>query len=89
MLRVRWAKRALNQLADLWNQAAPPDRRLITQASHEAEQRLRRGAPTEGESRFRGRRIMFVPPLAITFRIEPDGQTVSVLGVGPARPQRP
>jgi hypothetical protein len=89
MFRVRWAKRALDQLADLWNRAAPPDRRAITQASHEAEQRLRRNAPSEGESRPRGRRILFVPPLAVTFRVEPDGQTVSVLGVGPSRPRRP
>jgi hypothetical protein len=78
MFRVRWSNRALAQLAELWNQASQPDRWSITQANHEAELRLRRNAPTEGESRPRGGRLLFVPPLGITFRVEPDGQTVSV-----------
>ncbi|HYT88845.1 MAG TPA: hypothetical protein VEL76_09065 [Gemmataceae bacterium] len=79
MFRVRWSRRALNVLAAIWTQADSEGRRAITAASHTIDQRLGADPHNEGESRPRGRRITFVPPLAVVFRIEADGQTVSVL----------
>jgi len=81
MFRVRWERRALDELANLWSQADPASRQAITTASHAVDQHLQRDPNQEGESRFQGRRITFVAPLAVVFRVEPDGQTVSVLQV--------
>jgi hypothetical protein len=81
MFRVRWERRALDELTDLWTQADSSLRQAITTASHIIDQRLRADPNDEGESRAKNRRIMFVPPLAAIFRVEADGQTVSVLQV--------
>ena len=89
MFRVRWEKRALNDLANLWGRADSSLRQAITRASHRIDQLLRKDPHNQGESRTAGRRIMFVPPLAVSFRIEPDGRTVSVLGIRPLRRHRP
>lgn len=81
MYRVRWEGKALIALAALWVSANSAERKAITAASHQVDQRLRRDPENEGESRPKGRRIMFEAPLAVVFRIEPDGRTVSVLQV--------
>ena len=81
MFRVRWARRALDELADRWAQADSALRKALTAASHTIDQRLGRDPLNDGESRSRGRRLTFVPPLAVIFRVENDGQTVSVLNV--------
>ena len=81
MFRVEWLQSALDELATLWTNADTAQRQVITAASHTLEQRLRSNPVGEGESRSQGRRITFVPPLAVIFRIERDGQTVSVLQV--------
>ena len=81
MFRVRWERRALDELANLWSQADPGTRHAITAASHIVDQNLRRSPTHEGESRTQGRRITFVAPLAVVFRVEADGQTVSVLQI--------
>jgi hypothetical protein len=89
MFKVRWSRRALNELTDAWVRADPAQRQAITAASHAIDHRLRQNAVGEGESRPKGRRIMFVPPLAVTFRIERDGHTASVLEVRMFRQRRP
>jgi hypothetical protein len=81
MFRVRWERRALDEIARLWTQANSVLRQAITAASHAVDQRLRVDPHNEGESRSNGRRITFIAPLAIIFRIEADGHTVSVLQV--------
>jgi plasmid stabilization system protein ParE len=88
MFRVRWERRALDNLADLWTQADSVARQAITKASHTIEQRLRQNPHQEGESRSKGRRITFELPLAVIFRVEADGQTVSVLHVRLVRRRR-
>ena len=40
-------------------------------------------------SRSKQRRITFAPPLAVTFRIEDDGKTVSVLRIRLFRRRKP
>jgi hypothetical protein len=56
-------------------------RQAITAAAHQIDQQLQSNPYQQGETRPGGRRIHFVYPLGLTFRIEPDEQTVSVLHV--------
>lgn len=81
MYRVEWLHSALNELAAIWMQGDSTLRRAVTAAATLVEQRLQLSAPNEGESRSRGRRITLIPPLAITFRLELDGRTVTILKV--------
>ncbi|HLW65292.1 MAG TPA: hypothetical protein VKS79_08235 [Gemmataceae bacterium] len=85
MFRVRWERRALDELTSIWTAANSAGRAAVTGAVTVLEQRLRRNAANEGESRPGRRRITFVPPRAVTFRVEQDGQTASVLQVRPMR----
>ena len=83
-LAIRTAQRALHaedvaHRTDCWPTAA---------ADHEIEKQLTSNAGTVGESRSRGRRVLFVPPLGIMYRIEPDGYTVSVLRAWVFRPKK-
>jgi hypothetical protein len=79
--RVRWEGTALNELATLWTQVSSGMRRLITRASHQIDRQLQGDPFGSSESRPGGRRILFLPPLGTLFRVEADGQTVSVLRV--------
>lgn len=81
MFRVDWLESALAELTTLWTDADSSARMAITVSASVLEQRLNANAPNEGESRPGGRRITFVPPLAVTFQMEPDGVTASVLHV--------
>jgi hypothetical protein len=81
MNRVRWERRARDELTNLWLQADSVSRQAITAASHRIDQTLRADPHNAGELRSGGRRVLFQTPLAVTFRIEPDGTTVSVLRV--------
>jgi hypothetical protein len=65
---VLWVPRAEQELADIWTNAA--DRDAVTRAAHEIDQRLQRDAPNQGDSRPAGRRILFVPPLGVIFKVE-------------------
>jgi hypothetical protein len=51
MFRVRWERRALNELANLWTQADAALRQAITVASQVIDQRLSQNPEEEGESR--------------------------------------
>lgn len=81
MFRVDWLQSALDELTTLWTSADSDDRVAITAATHVIERRLKANAPNEGESRPGGRRIIFAAPLAVTFRIEPDRITATVMHV--------
>jgi len=87
MFLVEWLQSVLDELARLWTEADSALRKAITAASHEIDQRLQRDPHNEGESRSMGRRIMFVAPLAVTFRIEPDGKTITIVDVRLFRPR--
>jgi hypothetical protein len=81
MYRVEWLQFAVDELTRLWTQADSALRQALTAASHQIDQRLERDPLNEGEGRPGGRRILFAPPLAVTYRIEADGQTVTVLAI--------
>jgi hypothetical protein len=79
--RVRWHKRALNRLTTLWTQADSATRKALTQASDAIDRQLAEDPYAQSESRPNGRRIGFSSPLAVYFRVESDGQTITVLQV--------
>lgn len=81
MFAVRWEDTALNELTTIWMQADSSTRAEITAASNQIDQELQSSPHNLGESRPEGWRIHFVYPLGIAFRIENNGQTVSVLHV--------
>jgi hypothetical protein len=81
MYRLRWAKKALAELAAAWTGADSNIRHAITAATHQIDQQLQTAPLAESESRPGGRRIRFVRPLGIIFRLEKDNVTVSVLHV--------
>jgi hypothetical protein len=81
MFHVEWLQSALDEPAHLWTQADSALRQTLTVASRQIDQRLQGDPLNEGESRLRGRRITFVPPLAVTFRVEADGRTVTVVEI--------
>jgi hypothetical protein len=81
MFSVRWEETALNELADVWVRADAPLRQAITQATTEIDRQLARDPYAESESRDADRRVLFVAPLGVTFRVEEDARTVSVLHV--------
>ena len=83
MRKVIWHQNALDALTRLWLQSDSEMRKAITEAVHSVDKRLANDAEHEGESRDDGRRITFEPPLVLVFRIEADGQTVTVLEVSP------
>lgn len=81
MHRVHWFELAIEQLEDLCNQANARMLEQILDAVDDVNRRLARDPHNEGESRAYGIRITFVWPLAVFFRVEPDGQNVTVLRV--------
>jgi hypothetical protein len=81
MYFVHWLQSALDELSAMWVQADSELRKAITDASHRVEFILRNDPLDEGESRHGTSRITFVPPLAVTFQIESDGISVTVLHV--------
>jgi len=76
---VRWVNSALADLTQLWLDAQ--DRASITAAVHAIDEALSRDPLNCGESREEDRRIFFVAPLAITFRVDSDRRQVIVLDV--------
>lgn len=81
MFHVRWEGMALNELTALWTDAESSLRQLITETVPQIDRQLETDPFVESESRSGGRRILFSSPLGVLFRIEADGQTVSVLHI--------
>jgi ParE-like toxin of type II ParDE toxin-antitoxin system len=78
-MTVRWERAALAGLADAWLSADSQERKRMVAAADEVDQQLSTAPEASGESRCEGRRVMFVPPLGVLFRVA--GDTVSVLRV--------
>ena len=89
MFNVGWLQTALDGLTDLWTRADAKGRKAITAASHELDQLLAKDPRDAGESRSSSVRIVFVYPLAVRYRIETDGRTVTVLHVRTFHRRRP
>jgi hypothetical protein len=78
MFQVIWRKHALDDLAKLWIATDAEEGRLLNAACARIDHLLERDPHNEGEGRTRGRRITFVSPLAVMFRVQADGKTVKV-----------
>lgn len=76
---VTWIKSALDELAELWNDAL--DRPDVTEASNQIDSILRSNPYAYSESREQDLRIMFVPPLAILFEVREADRIVTVRAV--------
>lgn len=81
MFRVQWQRSAVDELARLWLHENSAQRQAMTAAAHAIEQQLRKDPFGASESRPEGQRILLVSPLGVTFQIEADEQTISVLRV--------
>ena len=81
MFTIRWRRSALNELATVWTDASSDKRQEITAASQRIDQLLRDDPAQQGESRPRGRRILFAAPLGITFYVNRQAARVFVLHV--------
>jgi hypothetical protein len=79
MYRVVWAQTALNNLTSVWVQADAAERRTITAATRQIDFLLSRNPETQGESRTATERVMFVPPLGVTYDFDPRRGFVRVL----------
>jgi hypothetical protein len=76
---VRWLPAAEQELAALWMAA---DRRAaVTQAANLIDQDLSKSPKSIGESRPEDRRIYFVSPLAVLFRVSTEDRLVQVVHV--------
>jgi hypothetical protein len=73
---VDWLPDAEQSLAAAW--LAARDRAAVTRAANVIDERLRHDPGNEGESRPDGRRIMFVAPLGVIFRVLPNERRVIV-----------
>jgi hypothetical protein len=76
---VVWLPDAEQELAKRWLES--PDRDQVTNSASRIESLLRVHPEEVGESRAQGRRILIVPPLAVTYRVLPDDRTVQVVNV--------
>jgi hypothetical protein len=75
---VVWNPTAINRLADIYNRAA--DRRAVSRAADRIDRILRFDAERKGRT-FHGKRLLFEPPLAVTFLVRPYDCLVEVLQV--------
>jgi hypothetical protein len=79
MYRVQWRKSVGIDLALEWSQADPLLGKAIRAAFDRIEMLLRDDPWAHGESRPRDRRIVFVPPVVVTYSIADDVREVSIL----------
>ncbi len=81
MYQVVWLQTALNELTMIWMQADANLRQAITTAATGIDQLLVTDPYGQGESRDRGRRFLYVPPMGITFEVARQQQVVRILHV--------
>lgn len=74
---VVWRPSALDELAQLWNQA--PDKGAVTMAANTIDRELRMNAHRKGQVLTSGEQIYYLPPLGVFFTVEPDDCMVTVL----------
>jgi mRNA-degrading endonuclease RelE of RelBE toxin-antitoxin system len=78
---ILWLQSALDELTRAWTAAPSHVRQAITKVSHEIDAQLIVNPEDQGESRPKGRRIAFFPPLGITYRVDSQNSVVFVIHV--------
>jgi hypothetical protein len=81
MWNVEWDEFSLDELAAAWNSASSDERSRITKGADAVDKQLSKDPFAESESRADNQRVMFCPPLLVTYQVENDGRTVTVLHV--------
>jgi hypothetical protein len=76
---IIWSPEAEEELASLW--VAFEDRAAITAAANQLESRLQSDPASQGESRSGNARILFEPPLVVTYRVFGARHVVRILSV--------
>jgi hypothetical protein len=87
MFRVVWLKTALDELTAIWLQEGSALRQAITAAAHAIDPLLQVDPQNQGESRADGQRILFQPPLGVTFEVREPAGVVRILHVWLIRPR--
>ena len=77
---VVWSRRALSALAEIWLDR-PGERDEIRNASDSIDQLLSVDPAAQGESRNNDRRVLFLPPLVVIFRVDESSRVVRVLDI--------
>ena len=77
--RIVWKPEAEKRLTTIWLDAA--DRQAVTDAARMIDWRLSHDPKSQGEGRDAGRRILFVPPLGVIFKVNSRTKTVHVVTV--------
>ena len=78
---VEWKKTATDELTAMWLDADSRDLGRITTAAREVDRLLQTDPYGQGESRDADRRVMFVAPLAVNFRINAQMDKVEVVHI--------
>jgi hypothetical protein len=81
--KVLWHPVARDMLADAWMRSNSEIREQLNEASNQVDRILSEDPLSEGESRPRGRRIVFVPPLGVAYRVDQPANTVYILRIWP------
>ena len=77
---VVWSRRAYSALAEIWLDR-PGERDEIRRSSDSVDQLLSDSPLEQGESRDQDRRVLFLPPLVIIFRVDENSRVVRVLNI--------
>jgi hypothetical protein len=79
---VRWSRRALDAVTEMWMAQSGDERTAITQATATVDRLLQLNPAEQGESRSdASRRVLFAPPLVVTFSIAEEQRIDRVLNV--------
>jgi mRNA-degrading endonuclease RelE of RelBE toxin-antitoxin system len=77
--QVVWKPEAERRLTEIWLNAT--DRQAVTSASSMIDLRLSHDPASQGESREKNQRILYVFPLAVIFKVQSRSKIVRVLTV--------
>jgi hypothetical protein len=78
---VVWRNKALDELADIWVRTPAAGRPAIEAAVERIKRLLRDDPAAQGESRGGAWRVMFEPPLGVTFHVDDAAGVVTVARV--------
>jgi len=78
--RVNWQEEAENQLAEIWVSAL--DKPAVAAASRRVDQLPALDPLSQGEQRNGYDRILFVTPIAVLYRVDPNNREVWLFSVG-------
>lgn len=79
MYRVLWVRAALDELATVWTESDSRQRASITTATNLIDGLLATDPQRQGESRTEFERVMFVPPIGVTYEVDPAQRLVRIL----------